>query len=82
MHLDLGPVRSAFGEMIFPLNYDEKSAGYGDRTRFAGFPKLVMARDFWRQALHPQRVSTARKSTGVLAVPLSSTRVLETFWTR
>ena len=47
-------------------------AGYGDRNRLGGLSKLVMARDFWRQALHLQRVSTARTSTGVLAIPLSS----------
>src|SRR6476619_2979693 len=57
-------------------------AGYGDRNRLGVFSRLLMACDFWRQALHPQRVSTARKSTDVLAVPLSSPRVLETFWTR
>jgi hypothetical protein len=32
--------------------------------------------------LHPQGVTTARPSTGVFAIPLSSPRVLETFWTR
>ena len=54
----------------------------GNRNRLTGISKLVMARDFWRQALHLQGVSTTQTSTGVLAIPRSSTRVLETFWTR
>jgi hypothetical protein len=36
-----------------PESRAKGGAGYGDRNRLTRFSKLVMARDFWRQALDP-----------------------------
>ena len=72
-----------YGETTFRvITGREKLSGLRGSKPINEFSKLVIARDFWRQALDPQCLAGARMSTGVRAVLLSSPRVLETFWTR
>ena len=59
----------------------EVGAGYGDRTRLGGFSKLVMARDFWHQALEPAQLTATRCFPSVDSCPPESSCVVETFWT-
>ena len=53
-----------------------------DRNRLTSISNVVMARDFWLQALESSCVIASRTSTGVREIPLGSPRVLETFWAR
>ena len=53
-----------------------------DRTLIKRFSKLVMARDFWTQAVRHQWVGSFAVSPRVPSSDLISTAVVETFWRR